>query len=148
MAQTNQIEGLAQLTRQLIALGKLDDGKPLREACRAGMNAAKTRAQAKMPVGTEAHRLSSTYGKLLVAPGYAKSTLKVITTINDQKNIASAIMSVNKKAFYEAVFVELGTRYQAPQPWLRPAFFEARSDAEEAFRSKLAAAVEKAAKTS
>lgn len=101
-----------------------------------------------MPVGTEAHRLTATYGKLLVAPGYARSTLRVITTINAQKNIASAVMGVRKGAFYESLFVEFGTRYQRPQPWLRRAFADSRSDAEQAFRSVLAAAVEKAAKTS
>jgi HK97 gp10 family phage protein len=147
IATNSNLEGVAQLTRQLIALGKLDDGKPLRTACRNAMKPAYQRALAKIPVGTEPHRLSSTYGKLLVAPGYAKQTLKIATTINAQKNVASAVMSVTKPAFYAAIFVELGTRYQQAQPWLRPAFFDARSDAEQAFRSTLAAAVEKAAKT-
>lgn len=145
---TNHMKGVAQLTRQLIALGSLDDGKVLRSAVRTGINAAKNRAQARIPVGTEAHRLSIGYGKQLVAPGYAKSTLRVITTINDQKNIASALLSTRKAAFYATQFVELGTRYQHAQPWLRPAFFESRTDMEDGIKITLQKAIEKAAKTS
>lgn len=144
-ATRSTLEGVAQLTRQLQALGKLDDGKPLRAATRAGMQFAFKRALATMPVGTEPHR---TYDGLLVAPGFAKTTLRIITTLNQAKNVGSAIMSVSKRAFYEVLWVEFGTRYQQAQPWLRRSFFDSRGDAEEAFRSVLKAAVDKAAKTS
>ena len=143
MATRSTLEGVAQLTKQLQALGKLDDGKPLRAATRAGMKFAFNRALATMPVGTEPHR---TYDGLLVAPGYAKTTLRIITTLNQQKNIGSAIMTVNKRAYYEVLFVEFGTRYQPAQPWFRRSFFDARNDAENAFRQVLEAAVLKAAK--
>lgn len=146
-ATRSSLEGVAQLTRQLIALGKLDDGKVLRGAVAAGMAPAKKRFLATMAVGTEPHRLSATYGKLLVAPGYAHQHVKLITTINGQKNIASAVLGVTKEAFYIVNFVELGTRYQAAQPQLRRALSESRSDGEEALRDYFGRAVEKAAKT-
>jgi HK97 gp10 family phage protein len=146
MATRSTLEGVADLTKQLIALGKLDDGRPLKNACRAAMKPALARAQSYIPKGTEPHRLAAAYGKLLVAPGYAAQALRVITTINDQKNIASAVMSVRKAAFYAALFVEMGTRYQRAQPWLRRALFDSRDDAEQAFKNSLARDVLRAIK--
>jgi len=145
MATRSTLEGVAALTRQLIALGSLDDGKALKLACRAAMKPALARAQAAIPVGTEPHRLRN---GLLVAPGYAKSTLKIAVTINGQKNIASSVMSVGKGAYYAVKFVEFGTRTQAAQPWFRSSFANARSDAEAAFKDSLQRSVERAAKSS
>lgn len=148
MAETRStLEGVAQLTRQLIALGKLDDGKALRSAIRAGMSPALKRAKAYIPVGVAPHRLAPAYGKLLVNLGYAKQSLRLITTINDQKNIASAIMGVRKSAFYAVNFVERGTRYQPAQHWLTRSFGDSRGDGEEAIRKNLQKAVLKAAAT-
>lgn len=142
-ATRSTLEGVGDLTRQLISLGKLDDGQALRRAARAGMKCTYTLAVATIPVGTEPFR---TYDGLLVAPGFAKENIRIITTLNGQKNIGSAIMSVRKRAFYAVLFLEFGTRFMRAQPWIRRAFFDSRSDAEEAFRESLARDVEKAAK--
>lgn len=144
MATRSTLEGVAELTKQLIALGKLDDGKALRGAIKAGMQPAYKRAQAYIPVGSIPHRLAPAYGRLLVNSGFAKSALRTITTINAQKNIASAVMGVRKAAFYILNFVELGTRYQSPQPWIRRALNDGRSEGEEAIRAYLQKAVMKA----
>jgi len=143
-ATRSTLEGVAALTKQLIALGKLDDGKALKMAVRAAMKPALARAKANIPVGTEPHRLRS---GLLVAPGYAQSTLKIGVTINGDKNIASAVMSTGKGAYYAVKFVEFGTRKQAANPWFRRAFYDSRNDAEQALKDSLQRAVDRAAKT-
>lgn len=144
MATRSTLEGVAALTRQLNELSSLQEGRALRGAVRAGMKPALARAQTLAPVGTEPHRLKN---GLLVGPGYARSTVKIVTTINAAKNIASAIMSSGKLAVYEAVFKELGTWKMPAQPWLRRSLLESRNDCEEAFRASIARAVERAAKT-
>lgn len=147
MATRPTLDGVAQLTRQLIALGKLDDGKALRGSVKAGIQPAYKRARASIPVGSVPHRLAAAYGKQLVNSGFARQSLRTITTINAQKNIASALLGVRKNAFYILNFVELGTRYQRAQPWIRPAFFNSRADMETALKSYLQKAVLKAAAT-
>lgn len=147
MATRPTLDGVAQLTRQLIALGKLDDGKALKAAVKASIQPAYKRALATIPVGSVPHRTAKKYGNQLVNSGFAKQSLRTISTINAQKNVASALLSVRKPAFYAINFVELGTRYQRAQPWLRPAFFSARSDGEDALRASLQKSVLKAAAT-
>lgn len=137
------LEGVAKLTKQLQSLGKLDDGKALRAAVRAGIQPAFERAAQAIPIGTEAHR---TYRGLLVAPGFAHSQIKRATTINADKNIASAVLSVSKEAYYAVNFVEIGTRYQPPQPWLRNSFTEQRDAMEEKLRASLQRSLDKAIK--
>lgn len=141
---SSTLEGVAQLTRQLEALGSLEDGKALRRAVKAGIKPALIRAQQIIPVGTMPHRLTN---KLLVNYGYAKANLRTISTINAAKNIASGILGVRKLAFYALQFVELGTRKMAASPWIRRALLESRDDCEAAFMDSIAASVEKAAKT-
>lgn len=147
MATRPTLDGVAALTRQLIALGKLDDGKALKAAVKAGMQPVYKRARATIPVGSIPHRLAAAYGKQLVNSGFAQQSLRTISTINAQKNIASCVLGVRKAAFYILNFVELGTRYQRAQPWIRRALFDGRSDGEEALRASLQKAVLKAAAT-
>jgi hypothetical protein len=142
MTTRSTLEGVAALTAQLNLLTALEEGRALKNACRAGLKPALKQAQATAPVGTVPHRLRN---GLLVAPGYARPTLRIVTTINGAKNIASAVMSVSKLAFYEAVFVELGTFKDTAQPWLRRSLLETRAAGETAFRDSIARAVARAA---
>lgn len=131
------LEGVAELSKQLDSLGRLDDGKALRAAVRAGMKPAFKAAQQSIPVGTVAHR---TYKGQLVAPGFAKRSLVIVTTLSKDGQKASAILGVKAEAFYAIQFIEMGTSKMAAQPWLRPSFYGTRSEQE----SALAAALEKA----
>jgi HK97 gp10 family phage protein len=151
---TPTLEGVAQLTRQLQALGKLDDGKALKRCVKAGINVALARAIETCPVGTEIHRLG--LSKRLksigikgntVGPGFAKASLRTISTINAQKNIASGLLGVRKAAYYVLQFVELGTRYQKAQPFLRNALLTTRDEVETKLRESLQKDVLKAAAT-
>ena len=140
------LDGVAELTRQLIALGKLDDGKVLKKAVKNAIQQAYKKAAATIPVGLEPHlvQLKKGGGKLFVAPGFAKKSLRTISTINSAKNVASGILSVRKAAYYAVQFVELGTSKYAAEPWLRPAFYEARGEMETALRETLVKGLEKA----
>lgn len=149
MAARVELEGVAALTRQLIALGKLDDGKVLKKAVKSGIEEAYKKAEATIPVGHVAHYVRMKKGgtKLLVAPGFAKQSLRTISTINGAKNVASGILSVRKAAFYIIQFIEFGTSKIPAHPWLLPAFYGSRSAQEEALKDVLEAGVLKAAAT-
>jgi HK97 gp10 family phage protein len=144
MAASFTLEGVAALTKQLEALGKLENGQALRRAVKAGIKPALTHAQEIIAVGTIPFR---TYDGLLVNAGFAKASLRTISTINSAKNIASGILGVRKRAFYAVKFLELGTRKMHAQPWLRRSLLESRDACEEAFRANLLKSVLKAAKT-
>jgi HK97 gp10 family phage protein len=137
------LEGVGELSKQLDALGKLDDGKAIRAAVRAGMKPAFKAAQQNIPVGTVAHR---TYKGRLVGPGFAKRSLVIVTTLSKDGQKASAILGVKAEAFYAIQFVEMGTSQMAAQPWLRPAFYSTREEQESALALALQKAVLKAIK--
>lgn len=136
--------GVASLTKQLEALGKLEDGKALRDSARAGLKPTFTRAQATIPVGTVEHR---TYKGRLVAPGFGKRSLRLLVSMSKDKTKATAILGVRAEAFYEVVFVELGTSKMAAQPWFRSAFYSTRPQQEEGIAKSLQKSIDKAAKT-
>jgi|SRR5882724_3996362 len=137
MANDQALKGVANVIAQLRDIGKLDDGKALRAGVRAGMRPALLAARVKIPISKKPHRLSKTYGSKIVQPGYAKSTLRVITTVSPDKQKAAALMSTRKPAFYATVFVELGTKYITAQPWLRPAFYSTQEQQKQALAAKL-----------
>lgn len=138
------LEGVAELMWQLDALGKLEDGKAIRAAVRAGMKPTLERAKVLIPKGVDAHR---TYKGRLVAPGFASRNIRVITTLSKDKQKAAAVLGVRNEAFYAVEFVEKGTSKQAAQPWLRPAFYSTRGEQQRALAASLKKSVEKAAKT-
>ena len=137
------LEGVAELTRKLDALGKLEDGKALRAAVRAGIKPAEKKAKALIPVGIDAHK---TYKGRLVAPGFARRSIRSITKLDRSKQKASAALGVRQEAFYAVQFVEIGTARQAAQPWLRPAFDSTLSQQQQAMADSLRKSIEKAAK--
>ena len=138
------LEGVAQLTRQLDALGSLEDGKVLRAVVRAGMTPARKKARQLIPVGVDAHR---TYKGRLVAPGFAQRSIVIVVSLSRDKQKATAILGVKAEAFYAIQFVEMGTSKMAAQPWLRPAFYGTREEQEAALAEALRKFVLKAART-
>jgi len=139
----SSLEGVAALTKQLNELSSLEEGRALKRAARVGIKQTFLRSESLITVGTRAFR---TYRGLLVAPGFAKASLRIISTINREKNIASGILGVRKEAYYAVSFLERGTRKMPAQPWIRRALSEARTQSEEAFRDSIKDAVEKAAR--
>jgi HK97 gp10 family phage protein len=151
---TQFISGLAELTRQINALASLEEGKALKRCVKSGINEVLKIARVNIPVAKAAHRLKSNK-KLrnvgargqVVAPGFARKSLRTISTINADKNIASGILGVRKAAYYAVQFLEFGTRKMPAQPWLRRSLLEARDAAEAALKRSLQVSIDKAAKT-
>lgn len=137
------LKGVAELTRKLEEMGKLEDGKALRAAVRAGIKPATQKAKAMIPQGVDAHR---TYKGRLVAPGFARRNIRAITRLSKDKQKATARLGVRNEAFYATQFVEIGTSKMAPRPWLRPAFASSQSEAEKAMAASLQKSILKAAK--
>ena len=144
----NALRGTAQLIAKLRDMKSLDDGKALRAAVRAGMRPALLAARAKIPISKKPHRLAKAYGSELVQPGYAQKAIRMITTVSPDKQKASALLSVRKRAFYAVNFVELGTSKMAAHAWLRPAFYSTQEAQKQALADKLKAYLEKVAASS
>lgn len=136
--------GVAELTRKLEALKKLDDGKALRSAVRAGIKPAVDRAKATVPIGTVVHR---TYKGRLVAPGFARRSMRVITRMSKDKQKATAVLGVRAEAFYVLQFLERGTSKIAKRPWLVPAFEGTLTQQESALAQSLRKSIDKAARS-
>lgn len=147
MAFKNPLEGVAALTKQLEALKSLDDGKAMKRCVKAGIQEVYKAARDEIPIYKYAHRLAPTYGSQLVAPGFARDNLRVISTINAAKNVASGILGVRKRAFYAVSFVNHGTSKQPANPFMQRALFKARDAAEQKLHDSLQKDVIKAAKT-
>lgn len=154
MAAYKPLEGVAALTRQLKALGSLDDGKALKRCVNAGIRQALPAAIASCPVGHDLHRLAIKKRLKVqgikgntVGPGFAKANVRTLSTLDKSKTFADGKLGVRKAAFYVLQYVELGTRFQRAQPWLRNAFTSARDQMEAAIKTSLADDVEKAAKS-
>lgn len=137
------LEGVAELTKQLDALGKLEDGKAIRRGVAAGGRVVVARAKALIPKGVDAHR---TYKGRLVAPGFASRSIRSVTTLSKDKQKATAKVGVRAEAFYAVNFVELGTSKMQKQPWLRPAFQSTIDAQQKALADSLLKTIMKATK--
>ncbi len=113
------LEGVSDLTAQLVDLGAKIAAKELRGTVGSVMEIAEHRARSLIPQGDEPH---FTYKGRLVSGGYAISTLHVETSFNKRTGSAVALLGVGREAFYAVQFVELGTSDMPARPWLRPAF--------------------------
>lgn len=116
----------------------------LRSAVRAGIRPAFKRAQQTIPIGKAAHR---TYKGRLVAPGFSKRSLRIVTKVSQDKQTVSAALGVRREAFYAVLFEELGTAKMPARPWLRPAMAGTQVDQETALAAKLKERIEKVAQS-
>lgn len=138
----SELKGVAELTKKLRELGHLDDGKALRAGVRAAGRVVVNKAKALIPEGIDAHK---TYKGRLVAPGFARRSIRSITVVSKDKQQATAVTGVRAEAFYASQFVELGTAKMAKRPWLRPAFHGSKPEQEKALADKLRAYILKVA---
>lgn len=123
------LAGSADLIEKLQALGELDDGKIARGTVRAGMNETLKIARTKIPVG---HRLHKTYKGRHVAPGFGKSSLRIVTTTKTDDGLVAALLGVRKEAFYETRYLERGTRKIEAKHWLLQSFDQGHDPMERA----------------
>lgn len=113
------LAGSAALIQKLQALGALDDGKIARGAVHAGMAEVLKNAQMKIPVGTRLHR---TYKGRLVAPGFGRRSLRIVTTTKTDDGLIAALLGVRAEAYYETQFLEWGTKKIRGTHWLMQSF--------------------------
>jgi HK97 gp10 family phage protein len=130
----NALTGVRELGAQLDRLSKAARGADLRSAARAGINVAKDRAIATIPVGIRAHRL---YTGQLVAPGFAQRHVAIKISTSYNATDVSAHLGVTKLAFYAVQFLERGTEKMSARPWLTPAFAQTTQAQQQAFADKL-----------
>jgi len=116
------LKGVKELDAQLAELGSRLGGNALRTAVRDAVKPVFRRAQETIPVGTRAHRLTATYGKRLVAPGFGKRSLRIKTGFAQGGKGAFATVGVRDEAFYVVAGFEYGYRGIPRNPWLRHAF--------------------------
>lgn len=135
------LQGVAALEAQLKRLGQATAVPIMRRVIRKAIRPAYVKAAETIPVGTEAHR---TYKGRLVAPGFAKRSLRVVTRASEDGKRVSAAMGVRKEAFYVVVFDELGTSKMAARPWLRPALQTTQDAQETILAEALRAEIDKA----
>lgn len=122
-AKDGALAGAAECIQKLQALGALDGGSIARGAVHAGMTEVLKLAQAKIPVGTRIHR---TYKGRLVAPGFGRSSLRIVTTTKTNDGLIAALLSVRAEAYYETRFLEKGTRKIRGVHWLLQSFNQAQ----------------------
>lgn len=135
--------GVAALEKKLLELGSVVSTPILRSAVRAGIQPAKARAEQLIPVGVDAHR---TYKGRLVAPGFAKRSIRTVTRVSEDKTRVSAALGVRKEAHYAVNFVEVGTSKSQAHPWLRPALESTKAEQESALAAKLKERIDKVTK--
>jgi HK97 gp10 family phage protein len=133
------------LLRQLRQLQNSVQARAVRNALGAAARIVAKRARQTIPVGTQAHR---TYRGVLVAPGFARRSVVVRTSINRRTGRITAVVGVRAQAFYATQFVELerGNSSRTGRPWLRPAFEETQPQQIAAIDRALARAILRAVK--
>lgn len=137
-------EMLADLTAKLSAMGKLEDGKALRTAVKAGIRPVFAQAKANIPKSPE---FVKTYKGRLVGPGFASRNIRTISQLKPAEGIARASVGVRAEAFYAVNYVERGTKKQKAQHWLTDAAEQTLSQQDAAVADSLQKSIDKASKT-
>lgn len=122
----SELQGVRELSRQLAALGRLDEGRALRAAANAGIKPAVTAARFTAPVRMTGG-LRKTYKGRLVAPGFLQRSVTSRVWLSRTRKKANAYLGVQQEAFYGLQFLELGTSRISKRPWLGPAFSATRN---------------------
>lgn len=144
-----KMSGFPELLAKLEKLGKLEDGKALRTAAKAGVKPVFTQAKINVPKSLDAARTArkGPDGKgRLVGPGFASRNIRTISQLKPSQGIARASVGVRADAYYAVQFVERGTRYQKKNPWLENASEATQDKQIEAVTESLQKSIEKASK--
>lgn len=146
----SELQGVAELTAKLNALGVEVAGKNLRGAARAAMKIAFQRAQSTIPQADMGHyiytRKRDASKKRFVWPGFALRSLRLLSTVDKKTGAARAVLGVRKDAFYAVQFVEFGTSRAPAQPWLRNALENTQSQVLAALRDDISKRLDRLAR--
>lgn len=127
-ADRDFIKGGEKLAKQLRALPKEVGGDALVDAVDLAADPVIRRAKSRIPV-RQTGGPRKTYKGRVVGPGFARSQIDRKSFKSRNNLFATCLVGVGQEAWYAVEMVELGTVYQAAQPWLRPAFAASRKDA-------------------
>lgn len=140
------VKGSRELSQALKRLGGAAGGKALRSAARSAMLPVKKRAQAYAPQRDASGAPRKTYKGRIAAPGFLSRNIIVKTLRTRARNYAHIRVGPNAEAYYGTVFVERGTRYQAAQEWLTPAFQASLTEVDDRLKIRIRALLDKAAR--
>lgn len=140
-----ELQGVAALARQLRELGSLEDGRVIRAAVRKGSDPMVAAARARAPERDDFYT-RKTYKGREVGPGFGKRSVRAVVLTSKDKQLAAALIGVSREAFYMVQFVEIGTSFQSPQPWLVPSFEANKSPALDAISKSILASLRRIAK--
>jgi HK97 gp10 family phage protein len=138
-----KLEGVAELTRKLNAMGAATAGKELRGTARQSMKVLQNAAIAAAPVGTVPH---TTYKGRRVFGGFTKRTMRLAAWVNKRTGVVEAVVGPSGEAFYATSFVERGTSKMGARPWLRPAFAAVKDQVLESIGTQLRKRLERIAR--
>jgi len=136
----NNITGLRDLEKKLVALGTAVAGKVLRQATMNATSQTVKRMKAAAPVGKRPHR---TYKGRLVAPGFLKQSVTRRSWYKAGR--VTVKIGVRKEAFYGVSFTDFRRSGQKRQPWFKHIFINDRKLIEARFASELRKKILKAA---
>lgn len=151
------ISGYRELSAQLQAMGAAVGGQALKSAAHASMKPAVEAAQAAAPeanppYGPYATRTTpldpypkKTYKGRLVAPGFARRSVAIRTSLARTRDFVKVALGVRREAFYAVQFIELGTSKIPKRPWLEPAFRGAVQAVNTRLQERLKALIDRAA---
>jgi len=111
-----KLEGFADLKRKLEQLESKAEGRIISRATSYAMTPVAATARNKAPVGKRMHK---TYKGRIVAPGFLKRGIRKSTTFRRNAGYAITRVGARREAFYGPLFVDLGTRWQKRNPFLR-----------------------------
>ena len=114
-----KVEGLADLRRKLRELPEKMDRRIVTDALRAGGQVVRAEAISRAPMAARPHKVGAKGKRRWVLPGNLKKAIRV----SSQKSefFASVAVGVRGSAFYWR-FLEFGTRFIRPRPFMRQAF--------------------------
>jgi hypothetical protein len=146
-----EVDGLVELGKKLERMETETAVKVLRNSLRTAMRPAVNAAREQAPVGTEAHRLHRTYGGSIVAPGFGRRAIRLVTFKSKGKDsgsgVAAAILGVRRAAFYLVQFWKYPPYgITGRRDWLGESFKQSAPEVATRFRKALATRIIKAAK--
>ena len=133
-----EIEGLADLTKQMDRLGAEVAAKKIRSAMMAATLPTVRKMQAAAPVGKSLHK---TYKGRVVFPGFLKKSVRRSAKI--EKGRVNLRIGVRREAFYGITFIDQGTKGIPAQNWFEANFRRDAPTIVSKFRATLASRVKK-----